>query len=114
MTVWEKVKLKMNDCEAVDHKKAYLKEKMSLKSHERGKIMFQIRRITIQCYASNADALYRRHIGKREDPGNEETTEKRRALGTRMVPPTSSWTCALRRGFGVELGVFTGCCRQNY
>ena len=105
MPGWEKVKLKINDYEAVDHKKAYLKEKMSLKSQ----IMFQIRQITIQCDASNAE--YRRHIGKREDPGNEETTEKRRALGTRMVPPTSSWTCALRRGVGVELGVFTGCCR---
>ena len=47
--------------------------------------MFQIRQITMQCDASNADALYRRHIGKREDPGDEETTEKRQALGTRMV-----------------------------
>ena len=43
--------------------------------------MCQIRQITIQCDASNADALLRRHIGKREDPGDEETTEKRRALG---------------------------------
>ena len=39
----------------------------------------------MQCDASNADALYRRHIGKREDPGDEETREKRQALGTRMV-----------------------------
>jgi len=88
--------------------KAYLKENMSLKSHARGKIMFHITQITIQCDVSNADALYRRHIGKREDSGDEETTEKRRALGTRMVSPTSSWTCALRRGVGVELSVFTG------
>ena len=84
MPGWEKVKLKINDYGAVEHKKAYLKEKMSLKSHERGKIVFQIRQITIQCAASNADVLYRRHIGKREDPGDEETTEKRQALGTRM------------------------------
>ena len=39
----------------------------------------------MQCDVSNADVLYRRHIGKREDPGDEETTEKRQALGTRMV-----------------------------
>ena len=44
MPGWEKVKLKINDYEAVDHKKAYLKEKMSLKSQ----IMIQIRQITIQ------------------------------------------------------------------
>ena len=58
-------------------------EKLTLK--KRCLYMFQIRQITMQCDASNADALYRRHIGKREDPGDEETTEKRQALGTRMV-----------------------------
>ena len=76
--------------------------------------MSQIRQITIQCDASKADALYRRYIRKREDSRDEETTEKRRALGARMVFPTSSWTCALRRGGGVELSILTGCCRQNY
>ena len=76
--------------------------------------MSQIRQITIQCDASNEDALYRRHIRKREDPGGEETTEKRRALGTRMMSPTSSWTCALRRVGDAELSFVTVCCRQNY
>ena len=77
MPGWEKVKLKINDYEAVDHKKACLKEKMYLKSQ----IMIQIRQITIQW----------------EDPGNEETTEKRRALGTRMVPKNGASNTAAKR-----------------
>ena len=104
MPGWEKVKLKINDYEAVDHKKAYLKENMPLKSKREGRLCPRLDRLQ----------LYRRHIGKRAGPGDEETKEKRRALGTRMVSPSSLWTCTLRRGGGVELSVFTGCRRQNY
>ena len=103
MPGWEKVKLKINDYEAVDHKKAYLKENMPLKSTREERLCPRLDRLQ----------LYRRHIGKRGCPGDEETTEKRRALGTRMVSPSSSWTCALRRGGSVELSFFTGCCRQH-
>ena len=64
MPGWEKVKLKINDYEAVDHKKAYLKENIPLKSTREERLCPRLDRLQ----------LYRRHIGKRGGPEDEETT----------------------------------------